>query len=72
MQKCQRLAASVASVASGIADGARTTRGTAWLDRACIINRATTTTTATSRRKSSMANMQLALAFLAAFATQYR
>lgn len=69
MQKCQRLAA---SVASGIADGARTTRGTAWLDRACIINRATTTTTPTSRRKSSMANMQLALAFLAAFATQYR
>lgn len=62
MQKCQRLAASVASVASGIADGARTTRGSAWLDRACIINRATTTTT--SRRKRSMANMQLALAFL--------
>lgn len=65
MQKCQRLAASVASVASGIADGARTTRGSAWLDRACIINRATTTTTTTtSRRKRSMANMQLALAFL--------
>lgn len=61
MQKCQRLAASVASVASRIADGARTTRGSAWLDRACIINRATTTT---SRRKRSMANMQLALAFL--------